>query len=215
MTSFVCSDFRQREIDVRIGNARPVELGEQIGLARIGVRQAHGVTAAAMKRLAEMQNLGAAFAPARRHVLAHLPIHRGLERVLDRERAAFDEEIAFERRQTGHPRECFDKFRVAFGINIRVRDLDLRGAQEIGLHLGALEMRMIESDRIRAKEAVEIDQALVVDRVVQIGAAAFLEIDHDLEAIEQDVLLETFQDAGCVVIFILRLWLALADAAPR
>ena len=96
--------FRQREIDVRIRNARPIELGEQIGLARIGVRQAHGVAAATVKRVAEMQDLGAAFAAAGRHVLAHLPIHRGLERVLDRERAAFDEKIALERRQTGDTR---------------------------------------------------------------------------------------------------------------
>ncbi len=76
-------------------------------------------------------------------------------------------------------------------------------------------MRMIEADRHRAEEAVEIDQALIVDRIVQIRAAALLEIDHDLEAIEQDMLLETLQNAGCVVIFRLRLWLALADAAPR
>ena len=90
-----------------------------------------------MKRLAEMQNLGAAFTATGSHVLAHFPIHRGLERVLDRERAAFDEEIALERRQTSDARKRFDKFRVAFRINIRVRDLDLRGAQEIGLHLRA------------------------------------------------------------------------------
>src|SRR5438105_15063861 len=67
--------FGQREIDGRIGNARPVELREQIGLARIGVREAHRITAAAMKGLAEMQNLRAAFPSSRRDIFADLPIH--------------------------------------------------------------------------------------------------------------------------------------------
>ena len=45
------------------------KLGEEIGLARIGIRQAHGVAGAAVKGVAEMQNLGAAFAVTGRHVL--------------------------------------------------------------------------------------------------------------------------------------------------
>src|SRR5437899_12015393 len=46
--------FRQRKIDVRTRDAWPIELGEQIRLARIGVCQAHGVTAAPVKSPAEM-----------------------------------------------------------------------------------------------------------------------------------------------------------------
>src|SRR2546430_2740829 len=68
--------FWQREIEVWTGDTRPVELGEQIGLSRIGVGQAHRVTAATVERVLEMQNLGAAFAMTRGHVLANLPIHR-------------------------------------------------------------------------------------------------------------------------------------------
>src|SRR5438067_2486299 len=100
-----------------------------------------------------------------------------------------------------HAHERLNKFSVGSGVNVRVRDLDLRAAEKIGFHLRLLEMRMIETHRIRAEKSVEIDQALIVDRVVQIRAAAFFEIDHDLETIEQDVLLERFQDAGGTVIF--------------
>src|SRR4030095_12261910 len=46
--------FRQRKIDVRTRNARPIEFGKQIRLARIGVRKAHRVTAAPVKSAAEM-----------------------------------------------------------------------------------------------------------------------------------------------------------------
>src|SRR5437773_10445291 len=101
---------------MRVGNARPVELGEQIGLARIGIGQAHGVTTATVKRSTEMQNLSAAFAPPGGEILAHLPIHRGLKRVLYRESSASDEEIAFERRQPGHTHKRFNKCRVASRI---------------------------------------------------------------------------------------------------
>ena len=99
-------------------------------LHRIGIRQAHGVAAATVKGVAEMQDLRAAFAAAGRHVFAHLPIHRGFERVLDRERAAFDEEHALERRQPHHAPESFDEPRVAFRVNIGVGDLDLGRAQQ-------------------------------------------------------------------------------------
>src|SRR6266480_5806986 len=51
--------FWQRKIDVRTRDSRPVELSEQVRLARIGIRQAHGVTAASMKSPAEMQDLRA------------------------------------------------------------------------------------------------------------------------------------------------------------
>src|SRR5436190_22882853 len=54
--------FRQREIDVWTRNAWPIELGEQIRFARIGVREAHGVTAAPVKSVTKVQHLRAAFA---------------------------------------------------------------------------------------------------------------------------------------------------------
>src|SRR5437660_1158305 len=52
--------FRQREVERRGRHARPVEFGEVIGLARIGVGQAQRVAAAPMKSLLEMEYLGAA-----------------------------------------------------------------------------------------------------------------------------------------------------------
>ena len=141
-----------------------------------------------MERLAEMQNLGSAFAAAGGHVLAHFPIHRGLERVLDRERAAFDQEHALERRHPDHAPVGVEKTGVAFRINVGICDLDLGRAQEIGLYLRLVEMRMIEPDRVGAEKAVEIDQLPIVRRVVKIRTFALVEIDHDPKTVEQDML---------------------------
>ena len=63
-------------------------------------------------------------------------------------------------------------------------------------------MRVVEADRVRAEETVEIDQLSPVDRIKYVRAVALLEIDHDLETIKQDVLLDAFQDAGRVVILV-------------
>src|SRR4026207_773373 len=68
--------FRQRKIDRRTRNTRPIKLRKQIRLTRVGISEAHGVTGPPMESASKMQNLGAAFAMARRHVLSDFPIHR-------------------------------------------------------------------------------------------------------------------------------------------
>ena len=110
------------------------------------------------------------------------------------ERAALDEKITLQRRQTDHALEGLHKFRVALRVNIRVGDFDFRRAKKIALHCGIIKVRMIKSDRHRAEESVEIDEPFVGDGVVQIGAATFVEIDNDLETIEQDMLLDFFEN---------------------
>src|ERR1700719_2613548 len=149
--------FRQRKIQLRSRNARPIEFSEQIGLARIGISQTHGVASAAVKSVTEMQNLRAALAATGRHVFEHLPIHRRFQAVFDRERTAFDEKIAIKWWQTHNACKGFHKFSVRFRVNIRVRHLYLRGAQEISLNIWIVKVGMIEPDRHGAEKSVEID----------------------------------------------------------
>ena len=115
-----------------------------------------------------MQNLRAAFAATSRHVFAHLPIHRRLERVFDCGRAAFNEEIFVERRQSGDARERFHKFRVGRRIDIRVRHLRFRRAKEIAPDIRLIEIGMIKPDRHRSEETIKIDQTMTVGCVVKI-----------------------------------------------
>src|SRR6266567_5631311 len=147
-----------------------------------------------MKCATEMQNLRAAFTMTRGHVLAHLPIHGGLQTIFDCERTALDKEIAFQRRQSDHALKRLDKFRVAFRVNIGVRDFHLGRPQKIVLHIGIIEVRMIKPNRHRAEKSVKIDQPAITGRIVQIGTVALLEIDYDLEAVEQHMLLDYFEN---------------------
>jgi len=54
---------------------------------------------------------------------------------------------------------------------------------------------MIESDRIGAEEAVEIDQSSVVRGVVKVRALTLVEIDDNAKSIEQNVLGDLVEDA--------------------
>jgi hypothetical protein len=60
-----------------------------------------------------MQNLRAAFAVTCGHVLPDFPIHRRLQTILHRKRAALDEQIMLERRQTDDALKRRYKFSVA------------------------------------------------------------------------------------------------------
>src|SRR5437773_10569183 len=88
---------RQRKIDARTRHAGPIEFRKQIRLTRIGIGKAHGVAASPVKCVTKMQHLCATLAVTSSHVLADFPIHRCLQTILDRERAALDKKIAFER----------------------------------------------------------------------------------------------------------------------
>src|SRR5262249_33567546 len=95
--------------------------------------------------------------------------------------------------------------------NIRVRDLDLGRTQQVTLHLRIIEMRMVKPDSHRSKKSIEIDEAAIIYPVVQIWAAALVEIHDDLETVQQNVLLnrvEDFRRLDCLFRF--ALWRALS-----
>jgi len=94
-----------------------------------------------------MQNLRAAFTMTGGHVLADLPVHGRLQTIFDRKRASFDKQITLQRRQADHALERPHELRVAFRVNVRVRDFDFSSAQQIALNFGFVEVRMIEPDR--------------------------------------------------------------------
>src|SRR5207248_11570859 len=93
-----------------------------------------------------MQNLGAALAAARRHVLAYLPIHRRLQTILDCHCATLDEKITLQRGQTEHAPKGLPKLRAVFRVNARVGEFDVCRTQTIALHRGLTNVWMIDSD---------------------------------------------------------------------
>ena len=106
---------------VGVVDPRPVELREAGDLDRVGVGQRHRVAGPAVERLAQVQHPGAerGVDPVR-PVPPRLPVERDLERVLDRERAALDEEQVGERRVAQHPGEGVDEAGHRDGVDVGV-----------------------------------------------------------------------------------------------
>src|SRR5258708_6871476 len=94
----------------------------------------------------EMDDFGASFAATGFQVLAHLPIHRGFQGVFDGNGAAFDKKVAFERLQSHDSCESLYEICVGNRVNIRIADLYFSRAQQVGLHLGIIEIWMVEAD---------------------------------------------------------------------
>ena len=67
-------------------------------------------------------------------------------------------------------------------------------SDQIALNRRIIKIGMIESDRVRSEKSVKIDQWFIGDGVIQIGAPTLVEIDNDLETIEQDMLLDLFEN---------------------
>jgi len=105
--------FRKRKINAGTRDPGPIKFRKLIRLARVGVSQAHRVTAPPMESAPEMQNLRAAFAVTSGHVLPNFPIHRRLQTILHGQRTAVDEQITLERRQTDYALEGRYEFSVA------------------------------------------------------------------------------------------------------
>src|SRR5947209_3224584 len=100
-----------------------------------------------MKRPLEMQYFRPTFATPGRNVLAHLPVHGGFQRVLDREGAAFNKKVSLQRAQAHDPAEGLDELDIMAGVDIGVRDLDSGGLIELFLNFGLIEQRMVEPNR--------------------------------------------------------------------
>ena len=187
---------RQGEVQAGRDDARPGELGEVGDLARVGIRQAHRVAAAAVEGALEMDDLGPALAASGGEVLPDLPVHGGLEGVLDGQGAAFDEEVTVQRRHADHARERLDEGGVLDGINVRIGHFDLGGGEQVGLDFRAVEVGMVEADGLRGVKAVEVNQFPAGGGVNEVRAVAAGEVEDELEAIHQDVLLEFGDDVG-------------------
>src|SRR5208282_6521008 len=140
------------------GDARPGELGEVGDLAGVGVRQAQRIAAASVEGALEVDDFGPAFAAFGGEVLPDLPVHGGLEGVLDGDGPALDEEVTVQGGQVHHPGEITDERGVLDGIDIRVGHLELGSSEEVGFDFRAVEVGMVEADRLCGVEAVEVNQ---------------------------------------------------------
>jgi len=186
----------QREVDPGVGDAGPVEPGKVADLVGVGVRQGQGVAGPTMEGVAEVEDFGADFSAAGGQVLANLPVHGGLERVFDGEGAALDEEVSRQFGEADDAGEGVNEAGVLGRVDVGVGDLEQGGIEQVLADVGPVEVGVVEADGYGGIETVQVEEGTVVVGVVESAASAAGRVEHQFEAVEQDVLLEIGQNAG-------------------
>ena len=181
---------RGGEMELRVIDARPVELWEVLRLARVGrVRHRQRVAAAAVEGLAQVHDLRAALGlHALREVLAHFPVEGRLDRVLDRQRAAFDEEhVLGEGRGHGHAREGLDELGHVGRVDVGVGRLVHGGVGDAVAELGIVEARVVVADGAGGEIGEEVEHRPPALRVENPRSLGLSQIHDDVVAVGEHV----------------------------
>ena len=131
---------------------------------------------------------------ARATVALAFPIESRLESVLDRQRPARDEEEVAKLGWRGDvakgPHEPGELARVDVAVGrIADRGPHQRGAKGFGPHLG-----VVVADRQRGEIGIAVEKTLPVQRIDHVGALRSLEVDHQVEAVHENVLAQDRED---------------------
>ena len=164
------------------------ELRKEVRLDRVGVREGERVARAPVEGLPEVQDL-LALDPrdSLRPVPAHLPVEGRLERVLDAQRAALDEEgvahVGGHRQAAEHVHEP----RELDAVEVGQRRLELRDPVQDLEELGVLHSGVVVAEGVRGEEGAEVEDVAPRAGVVHPGAAALLEVEDDVESVGEHV----------------------------
>lgn len=165
----------------------PAELGEPVGLHGVGVGERERVTAAAVEGPGQVQHPGAEpGVPAVGLVPAALPVEGALERVLDGQRAALDEEQVRQLGIAEHPLERRHELGQLHGVEVGVRRLVRRHPAE-----RLQELRVVgegvHAERRRREKRVEVQISPAVPGVDQPGTRAPVQIEHQPVTVDQQM----------------------------
>ena len=125
-----------------------------------------------------------------RQVLAHLPVERHLEGVLDRERAALDEEQVVAQGLRHRAREGLDELGQVGGVDVGVGRLVERRRQDPLRELGRRAASGGCSPAGRSRRGVEVEHVAAAGAVEDERAVAAVEVHDQVVAVHQDVLFQ-------------------------
>jgi hypothetical protein len=140
-----------------------------------------------VERVLEVQHLMSSFAPSGGHVLSHLPVEGRLQRVLDGERATFDEEVLVELGGRGGAGERVDEVCEIRRVLVGVCDLHQGRLEDAIARVLIHHARVVEAERVRREERVEIDELAIVEGIAHDRALATLKVDDERIAVDQHV----------------------------
>ena len=134
--------------------------------------------------------------PAVRGVVPALPVERRLERVLHGQRPALDQEQVRQRRVAQHPGERLDELGQLRGVDVRTGRLVQRHLGELGAEGRVVgQRRVVHAQRGGGEEAEQVEVPPAVAGVDQPGATAGVGVQHQVEAVDEQVPAQGLVDA--------------------
>src|SRR5690606_7105698 len=132
-----------------------------------------------------------------RLVVPGLPVERDLERVLDGERAAVDEEQVRQGRVAQHAGERLDEAGHLDRVDVGVRRLVHGcGGELLAERRVVGDRRVVHAERGRGEEREQVQPLAAVPRVDERGAVRPGEVENEVEAVDQEVLAEGGEHCG-------------------
>jgi hypothetical protein len=139
-----------------------------------------------MKGAVEVQDLGAALAAPGRQVLAHLPVHRRLDRVVDRRTAARDKEHIPKVAAEGRLAEgAYERLQL-LGVDVAIGELVASDPFELLLEEWFTQTGVVETQRLGTKKSEKIEEFLACMRVDEEISAALLDVVHERQPLRQE-----------------------------
>ena len=75
-------------------------------------------------------------------------------------------------------------------VKVPKNTLLIRAAEQIGLHIGATEVRMVVADGLRRVEPIQVNELATARGIDEMRAVTFLGVKNQLEAVHEDVLFQ-------------------------
>jgi hypothetical protein len=184
----------RRIMDLRIGDSGPIERREIGHLHGIGARDRERVSGAAVEPLLKMEDLVGPAVHAPRPVQLRLPVEGGLHGVLDGWGASRHEKEVRKLAGDSELPEGTNEAGVLAAVHVAVRRVGEGRRHERRSKPVVLHPRVVVADRQRGEVGVAIQVLLAGQGVHHDRPVGFLEIDHDVEAIDEDVRLKGGKD---------------------
>ena len=185
-----------REPDVRVFDARPVELREVGDLDRFGVGERERVTGAPVESVPEVQDPAPLPAPAGGQVLPHLPVERGFQRVLHRHRAPGHEEDPRQLLGNAEPGEGVHEPGHLHRVEVRVRRVVDGDPGQPAAELRVGEPGVVVPDRVGRVVGEAVEEVPPGPGAAQVGAPAPVEVEDQVEPVGDEVAPEAVVDLG-------------------
>ena len=179
-------------------DAWPTEFREQAHLVGQGVGHRKGVPRTTVEGVLEVDDHEVVhiFVEAGSTQLAGLPVEGGLQAVLDRQRTTSNPEVVVKTFGAHVGGKRIHERSHVRAVEVAVRRVGLGDLQEFFLKAGFVEARVVVAQRPRGVAGEAVKELVAAAGVVDPRSSRLVQVEHDVHAVGELVLLQDLVDVG-------------------